>query len=165
MAHERIEIGVKYFMANKNPTHSDSVAPIPGFRFRLRFRLRIGIWLAYCYCLTARQILHIFVWPAFYCCCCYMSILLLMSHIVTVVRRSVCIWMPTVASSHRPTQAHAHLAHLKHTWEALTPSHNLRGRAAQWAAIVIWACKWSRDSTMDNVSWRRSAAAATVGAL
>jgi len=175
-----IKIGVKYFMANKNATHSHPHSDSDAVFY-------IWIWVSHCYCLTARQILHIFVWPALYCCFC-MSIFLLMSHVVTVVRCSVCIWMPTVPHhlqpfrfrktqtlatdnththththtrthtrcfnripvlityNHSDFEKHKHWPHIHthtythlgaHTWETPTPSHELRGRAAQWASIVI----------------------------
>lgn len=95
MSESGIIIGVKYFMANKNATHSHSHSDSDAVFW-------IWIRVSYCYCLTARQILHIFVWPAFYCAW-YMSILLLMSHIVTVLCWSVCIWMPTVPLTHTHT--------------------------------------------------------------
>jgi len=88
-------------MANKNATHSHPHSDSDAVFY-------IWIWVSHCYCLTARQILHIFVWPALYCCFC-MSIFLLMSHIVTVVRCSVCIWMPTVPQTQIHTHTHIHI--------------------------------------------------------
>lgn len=70
----------------------------------------------------------------YYYCCAYVCFFsLLMSHIVTVVRWSFCIWM--ASNTH---------THLGNAW--VRPSNNSNSNNdwinKQCASIVIWACKW-----------------------